>query len=96
MPQSVNVFSLKTPGWKEVGSNVTREELDPHDAEDQPEHHAHKEHIDDGRDGPHQGVHHNLSTVKLLHQGKSPDHPQYEPEQYVQEGQVQNNISNGQ
>lgn len=36
------------------------EEIDAHDGKDEPEDETHKEHIDDGRNGSHQGVHHNL------------------------------------
>ena len=37
------------------------EELDAHDGEDEPEHQADQQHIEDGGDGVHQGVHHNLA-----------------------------------
>jgi len=36
------------------------EELDPHDGEDEPEHEAHQQHVEDGGDGVHQRIHHNL------------------------------------
>lgn len=40
---------------------LSSEELDPHDGEDEPEHQADQQHIEDGRYGVHQGVHHNLA-----------------------------------
>ena len=40
---------------------LAAEELDAHDGEDEPEHQAHQQHIEDGGDGVHQGVHHNLA-----------------------------------
>lgn len=46
------------------------EEIDTHDGEDEPEDEAHEEHIDDGRDGSHQGVYHNLryrQCYSMLH-----------------------------
>ena len=36
------------------------EELDAHDGEDEPEDQTHQEHVENGRDGIHQGIHHNL------------------------------------
>ena len=36
------------------------EELDAHDGEDEPEDEAHQQHVDDRRDGVHQGVHYDL------------------------------------
>ena len=40
------------------------EELDPHDGEYEPEDEAHEEHVEDGRDGVHQGVDDNLEVQK--------------------------------
>lgn len=40
------------------------EEIDTHDGKNEPEDETHEEHIDDGRDGSHQGVHHNLRYIK--------------------------------
>jgi hypothetical protein len=36
------------------------EHLDAHDGEDEPEDEAHEQHVEDGRDGLDQGVHHDL------------------------------------
>ena len=36
------------------------EKLDAHDGEDEPEDQTHQEHVENGRDGIHQGIHHNL------------------------------------
>jgi hypothetical protein len=36
------------------------EELDAHDGEDEPEDETDKQHVEDGGDGLHQGVHHHL------------------------------------
>ena len=41
------------------------EELDTHDAEDEPEDHTNKQHIHNGRDGHHQGIHNNLGENKI-------------------------------
>jgi hypothetical protein len=41
------------------------EELDPHDGEDEPEHEAHQQHVEDGGDGVHQRIHHNLKRSSL-------------------------------
>ena len=41
------------------------DDLDPHDGEDEPEDEAHKEYVDDGRDGIHQRIHHNLKMTKV-------------------------------
>ena len=41
------------------------EELDPHDGEDEPEDEAHQQHVEDGGDGVHQRVHHNLNMCRL-------------------------------
>ena len=35
---------------------LSAEELDPHDGEYEPEDEAHEQHVEDGRDGVHQGV----------------------------------------
>ena len=40
---------------------LAAEELDAHDGKDQPEHEAHQEHVEDGRDGVHQGIYDNLA-----------------------------------
>ena len=45
---------------------LATKELDSHDGEDEPEDEADQKHIDDGGDGVHQGIHHNLSTCWLL------------------------------
>lgn len=50
-PLQVGIHTLK---------ELAREELHAHDAEDEPEHQAHKNDIHNGWDGQHQGVHHNL------------------------------------
>ena len=39
--------------------------LDAHDGEDEPEHEADEEHVDDRRDRVHQGVHHNLIVTVI-------------------------------
>ena len=39
------------------------EELDAHDGEDEPEHEAHQQHVEDGGDGVHESVHNNLHSV---------------------------------
>ena len=43
-------------------------ELDAHDGEDQPEDQADQEHVEDGRDGVHQGVHHDLEQDDAVQQ----------------------------
>ena len=45
---------------------LSAEELDAHNGEDEPEHQADQQHVEDGRNGVHQGVHHNLA-IKNLH-----------------------------
>ena len=45
---------------------LSSKELDPHDGEDEPEHKAHQQHVEDGRDGVHQGVHHDLLSFILI------------------------------
>ena len=40
---------------------LSSKELDPHDGEDEPEHQADQQHIEDGGNGVHQSVHHNLA-----------------------------------
>ena len=40
------------------------EQVDAHDAEDEPEDEADQQHIHDGGDGPQQSVHHNLERSK--------------------------------
>ena len=40
------------------------EQVDAHDAEDEPENEAHQQHIHDGGDGPQQRVHHHLGRLK--------------------------------
>lgn len=48
------------------------EEIDAHDAEDEPEDEAHQQHVHDGWNGAQEGVHHHLSikddTVRALDQ----------------------------
>ena len=39
---------------------LASEKLDPHDGKYQPEDQTHQEHVKNGRDGIHQGIHHNL------------------------------------
>lgn len=39
---------------------LAAEELDAHDGEDEPEDEAHEQHVEDGRNGVHQRVHHDL------------------------------------
>ena len=39
---------------------LSPEELDAHDGEDKPEDQTHQKHVENGRDGIHQGIHHNL------------------------------------
>lgn len=36
------------------------EQLDAHDGKDEPEDETHQQHVHNGGDGSHQGVHHNL------------------------------------
>ena len=38
------------------------EELDAHDGEDEPKDETDQQHVDDGGDGVHQGVHHDLNA----------------------------------
>lgn len=38
------------------------EKLDAHDGENQPEHQAHQQNVEDGRDCVHQSVHHDLEN----------------------------------
>ena len=51
-PDAVLVYTLV---------ELATKELDSHDGEDEPEDEADQQHIDDGGDGVHQGIHHNLS-----------------------------------
>ena len=44
---------------------LAAEELDAHDGEDEPEDEAHEQHVEDGRDGVHQGVHHDLEGEQI-------------------------------
>ena len=41
-------------------SELAGEQVDAHDAEDEPEDEAHQQHVHDGRDGSQQSVHHHL------------------------------------
>ena len=44
--------------------NIPSKKLDPHDGKDQPENQAHQQHVDNGRYGIHQCVHHDLRKKK--------------------------------
>ena len=43
---------------------LSAEELHAHDGEDEPEHEAHQQHVEDGGDGEHEGVHDDLRTAQ--------------------------------
>ena len=43
-------------------AELAGEQVDAHDAEDEPEDQAHQQHVHDGWDGADQGVHHHLRT----------------------------------
>lgn len=45
---------------------LSSEELHTHDGEDEPEDKTHQQHVEDGRDGLHQRVHHNLPHIQML------------------------------
>ena len=52
--------------------------LDAHDGEDEPEHEADEEHVDDRRDRVHQSVHHNLIVTVISACGDDDHHFVYE------------------
>ncbi len=56
---------------------LAAEELDAHDGEDEPEHQAHEKHVEDGGDGVHQGVHHDLKGIRKKEQKMRTDSPFY-------------------
>ena len=48
-------------GGVDATVELAGKQVHPHDAEDQPEDQTHQQHVEDGRDGPDQRVHHHLS-----------------------------------
>ena len=48
-------------GGVDAAVELAGKQVYPHDAEYQPEDQTHQQHVEDGRDGPDQGVHHHLS-----------------------------------
>ena len=45
---------------------LAAKQLDAEDGEDEPKDEAHEEHVENGRDGEHQRVHHNLTAIESI------------------------------
>lgn len=58
----VDIFNFKSDFRSLIKAIVvlSRKEVNAHDAENQPEDETHQQHIHDGGDGAHQGIHHHL------------------------------------
>ena len=56
MDESSSVYTLPKLSSKQV---------DPHDAEDEPEDETYQQHVHDGGDGPNEGVHNHLQAKKV-------------------------------
>ena len=54
-------------GVVEAGVVPPSEHVHAHDAEDQPEDQTHQQDVEDGGDGPEEGVHHHLHTHTHTH-----------------------------
>ena len=50
---------------------LSAEELDAHDGEDEPEHQADQQHVEDGGNGVHQSIHHNLKIEMIKWESES-------------------------
>ena len=58
----VDIFNIKSDFRSLIKAVVilSRKQVNSHDAENQPEDETHQQHIHDGGDGAHQGIHHHL------------------------------------